>query len=188
MGPNDWMLIAGFGSGVFTLGFLMFVSVYQHTPNTNAARFALMAVLSLGVALTAGFIGGYAHATGKIGIPGNTLDVSLGGGIAAFVITFLLSHQFFPPVKTPQPSPDPPIRVSVVDATGNPISAALGVYFDSWKTREFGLKVPAGGVVLDELPPSVREINYLVEKPDTAAGQKATFRRSSFNQEIRLSS
>ncbi len=85
-----WFPVAGYIAGAITLGFFMYVALSAvHRPT-----FAHLAVLSLGVGLAFAFIGGSAAANGSLPIPGvnaTPLAISVGGGIAAMVITFVLA-------------------------------------------------------------------------------------------------
>jgi hypothetical protein len=86
-------VVAGFVFAAATLCFLMWlVSSINQIQCSQAGLIAL--VFGLGSALSTSFLGGYAAATGPVTIPyfGNRpINVALGGGILALVITTVMA-------------------------------------------------------------------------------------------------
>ncbi len=96
-----WMLITGGVFGVITLLFFMAVvlmSIYgREVP--SGSRFLVVIVMSFGVALASGFIGGHVagqltSATSNKPFPG-VWKVTVGGGIAAFFIALALGSYLY---------------------------------------------------------------------------------------------
>ena len=99
-GLPDWFPKAGFICGFFTLIFFMgmvIASVFDFSiPKTE--RYLVITVLSLGLALSSSFLGGYALAQGKLPLPfakDSPIKFSVAGGFAVFVITFALGYWFY---------------------------------------------------------------------------------------------
>jgi hypothetical protein len=71
-------------------------SVFGHEI-PSGSRFLVVAVLALGCALSATFLGGEAVASGKVPFFGNAhpLAISATGGIALLVIILVLGHYFY---------------------------------------------------------------------------------------------
>jgi hypothetical protein len=91
---------AGASFGGLTLVFFMaivFATLTGHTVPPSA-RFPIIAVLALGVALTTAFLGGDAAAKGQLPLPlfkDKPIEFSVAGGIAVFVIVLLLGNAIF---------------------------------------------------------------------------------------------
>jgi hypothetical protein len=106
----SWAPIAGAIFGGVTLVFFMALVVagvmgYQIA---QGSTFALNAILALGVALAAAFLGGDAAAKGNLPIPllqDRPVEFAIGGGLAAFVIIFLIANALNP---SPPGVPSPP--------------------------------------------------------------------------------
>jgi hypothetical protein len=93
-----WFPIAGYAAGAVTLLFLMALVLVDKNIESPAARFALVTVVALGCALSFTFIGGSAAAHGGIPLPfarSRPIQFSVGGGIAVFVIVWLLGYNLF---------------------------------------------------------------------------------------------
>lgn len=84
--------VAGLVFGGLTLAFFMALVFYPQTLHDPASRLPVIAVLSMGVALSSGFLGGSAAANGRIPLPGGITPVSfsVASGIGTFVIVFLI--------------------------------------------------------------------------------------------------
>src|SRR5262245_10176936 len=83
----DWAPVAGGVAGGMTLLFFMVVVIMaifgREVPPTS--RFSVIAVLALGFAMTAAFVGGNAAAKGNLPVPGlqdKPVEFSVAGGIA----------------------------------------------------------------------------------------------------------
>jgi hypothetical protein len=105
----DWIMVVGAGFGGITLIGLF---VFAFLAGTAYKGFIcdsfrlLAAVFAFGAGLSAAFMGGRAAAQGQLGAAGERFSFAyaLGGGVAFFVITFLLfSH--FPPDNCEPPTP-----------------------------------------------------------------------------------
>jgi hypothetical protein len=94
-----WFQRAGFVTGVLTLLFFMSLAIVGISGHEvpKGSRFLVVAVLALGCALSAAFLGGHAVASGKIPFFGNAhpLAISTSGGIAVLVIILVLGHYFY---------------------------------------------------------------------------------------------
>lgn len=91
---KNWVLIFGVLIGCITLFFLMalvIMSVFSLTVPAGS-KFIVITVIAFGLAFASAFIGGNAAANGRIPFLPEKLTVgfSAGGGIAAFVIVFVL--------------------------------------------------------------------------------------------------
>jgi hypothetical protein len=94
-----WFQRAGFVTAAFTLLFFMSLvvaSVIGHEV-PSGSKFLVVAVLALGCAMSATFLGGEAVAAGKVPFFGNAhpLAISTTGGIAVLVILLVLGHYFY---------------------------------------------------------------------------------------------
>jgi hypothetical protein len=123
--PPGWVVVAGYVTAVLTLLFLMglvMASVVGHTVPAGS-HFLLVAVLSLGLALSFGFIGGSAAAEGKVPIPGlaeHPVTFSVAGGIGAFFLCLLLGMRLYPePGPSPSPAPIEPSPTATNAAVGD---------------------------------------------------------------------
>jgi hypothetical protein len=126
----DWAPIAGAIFGIVVLVFFMGIVLLTMNghPLPSTARFPIISVLALGVALAAAFLGGDATARGNIPIPfakDNPVAFAVGGGIAAFVIVFLIATYEFPSGTFPVVSP------SQIFPTASPSLSAVSLPFDS---------------------------------------------------------
>jgi hypothetical protein len=137
-----WFTVAGLAGGAVTLFFLMalvLLSVFGfEIPRTS--RFILIAVLALGVAISAAFLGGSAAASGKIPLPGNATPIqfTIAGGVAVFVIVLLLGAWLYP-------SDDEKPSIIAIDCPVNYQShqvASLGFAF-CWPRTEWELDAAA---------------------------------------------
>jgi hypothetical protein len=101
----SWVIIVGACFGAIVLIGLL---VFAFLTGTNYKGFIcdsfqlLAAVFAFGAALPASFMGGGAAAQGQLGTTGQrfSLIYAVGGGVAFFVITFVL-FSFFPPTCAP---------------------------------------------------------------------------------------
>jgi hypothetical protein len=112
----SWFQPAGFACGVATLGFFMWLAA----KNVTEPTFAHQAVIALGMALAAAFIGGDAAAKSEIPFFKNSpIAISASGGIAVFVIVFALVSLKWPinGSGNPAPSASPSVTTS---AQGSP--------------------------------------------------------------------
>src|SRR6266851_292485 len=97
-----WFAIAGYFTGILTLLFFMVIviaSMLGREVPTNA-RFAVVAVLAFGAALSFAFIGGTAAAHGSIPIPFSEqrpIAFSVTGGIAVLIVVLALGHYLYVP-------------------------------------------------------------------------------------------
>jgi hypothetical protein len=128
----DWAPIAGAIFGIIVLAFFMGIVLLTMSghPLPSTARFPIISVLALGVALAAAFLGGDATAKGNIPIPfakDNPVAFAVGGGIAAFVIVFLIASYEFPSESFSAVSPSH----TVATASPAPTSSAVSLSFDS---------------------------------------------------------
>jgi hypothetical protein len=132
-----WVMILGaiFG-GITLIGLFVFAYLASKSPDFVCNSILLLAaVFALGAALSAGFIGGAASATGQFGdtARNNSLAFSVGGGIAVLIIVFL-AVQYFRPTNCEQKTPvhgsldyqilDPPtsdLEIQLVGSNNEPI-------------------------------------------------------------------
>jgi len=97
----SWFLKAGFATGALILVFFMvlvLVSILGFEVGPDS-RFHVIVVLSLGIGLSATFLGGHALAEGKIPLPfalTNPVSFSVGGGLATIVIFMVLGSFLYP--------------------------------------------------------------------------------------------
>ncbi|TFB39021.1 hypothetical protein [Pseudomonas sp. F01002] len=96
---KNWVLILGVFIGCITLFFLMalvIMSVFSLTVPAGS-RFIVITIIAFGLAFASAFIGGNAAANGKIPFLPEKLTVgfSAGGGIAAFLIVFILGSYLY---------------------------------------------------------------------------------------------
>jgi len=96
----DWAPVAGSVAGGTTLLFFMVVVMMaifgREVP--PASRFPVIAVLALGFAMTAAFVGGNAAAKGNLPVPGlqdKPVEFSVAGGIAVFIIVLFVGHTLY---------------------------------------------------------------------------------------------
>jgi hypothetical protein len=109
---STWILVCGYASGIlsilFFMGYIIFLTYSNITEIPNDIKNLIDIVFSLSIGLSFSFIGGHAAVKGKIEIPyikQNPILFSAGGGIAAFLITLILSHYLFHPINpTPNSS------------------------------------------------------------------------------------
>jgi hypothetical protein len=90
----DWAPVASVVAGGITLLFLMLVVIMSIFGRVvpPAGRFPVIAVLALGFAMTAAFVGGNAVAKGNLPVPGlqdKPVEFSVAGGIAVFIIVLI---------------------------------------------------------------------------------------------------
>ncbi|MFZ0819647.1 MAG: hypothetical protein WAM91_06230 [Candidatus Acidiferrales bacterium] len=103
-----WALSAAAISGGATLLFFMvlvLLTMFGH-PLPSNAKFPAISALALGVAMAAAFLGGNAVAKGQLQVPllkDKPVQFSVVGGIAVFVIVFLLANSTYP---NPEQKPD----------------------------------------------------------------------------------
>lgn len=102
----SWAPIAGMIFGGLTILFFMALIIASTFGKIvpSSSKLFVLAVLALGVAMTLAFIGGEAAAKGKLPIPylnHNPVEFSVAGGIAVFVIIFLLGNAVYPEVSPP---------------------------------------------------------------------------------------
>ena len=97
---DRWKSIAGFMCALIAIGFFIFL-LYTHKDISNdpITRYSLSAILAFFVALAVFFIGGNARIWGESNKTINLgklkmtpIRFAAGGGIAVFIIIFLLSH------------------------------------------------------------------------------------------------
>lgn len=89
-----WFPIAGYASAAGTLGFFMYVALFQ----SGRPNFAHIVVMAFAAGLATTFLGGDAAATGEIPTPflkSNPIAFSATGGIAVFLIVLLLGWTLF---------------------------------------------------------------------------------------------
>ncbi len=154
-----WAPTAGMVFGGLTLVFFMalvFAAVLDK-PVPDPARFLVVAVLSLGVALSFAFIGGDAAAKGQLPLPGieeHAATFSVAGGIGVFVIVLLIASTLYGPAETPT-------RVKVPSVTGLLREAAAEVLKKNslilGKISQRPSKQPAE-TVLDQSPSAGAEV------------------------------
>ena len=96
----DWAPVAGIVAGGMTLVFFMVVVIMaifgREVP--PASRFPVIAVLALGFAMTAAFVGGTAVAKGNLPVPwlqDKPVEFSVAGGIAVFIIVLFVGHTLY---------------------------------------------------------------------------------------------
>jgi hypothetical protein len=119
----SWFQPAGFACGVATLGFFMWLAA----TNVTQVTFAHQAVIALGMALAAAFIGGDAAAKSKIPFFKNSpIAISASGGIAVFVIVFALVSLKWPIKESPEQVVFNHVRLHgrVLDEMSKPIVGA----------------------------------------------------------------
>lgn len=124
---HHWQLVAGCGIGILTLGFLMMLVILSVLGNEVpvSARFLVVSVLSLGLALASGFLGAHATASGNLPLPlaqSSPLKFGVGGGVAVFVIGQFIGANLYPA------EPDPNGTFS--DRQPVPTAPAAGAIFD----------------------------------------------------------
>jgi hypothetical protein len=119
-----WFPIAGVAFAAATLLFFMALTLFGNALRIGPeSRFAVIAVFSLGVGLSASFLGGTAAAEGKIPLPfaqANPLQFSLAGGVAVVMISMLLASALYNPGKPPVVEPTP---VASTPSTPNPANS-----------------------------------------------------------------
>lgn len=96
----SWFPMAGYVTGAVTLAFFMWLAIEDRNITTTVGRFAVSASLALGCALAFTFIGGSAAAHGSIPMPfakERPVQFTVRGGIAVFVIVFLISYNMLRP-------------------------------------------------------------------------------------------
>ncbi len=101
IGPvTTWVMILGAIFGAITLiGLFVFAYLASQSPDFICNSVLLLAaVFALGAALSAGFIGGAASATGQFGntARNNSFVFSVGGGVAVLIIVFFAVQYFRP--------------------------------------------------------------------------------------------
>jgi hypothetical protein len=92
-------VLGGVFGGITLVGLMAFTFIAGGNPAFVCNTFTLLApIFALGVALSAGFIGGAAAASGQLGGAAQThlLKFSAGGGLAILVIAFFAFQQFKP--------------------------------------------------------------------------------------------
>jgi hypothetical protein len=98
---KNWALIAGLCSGVATLLFLMALIIMTMivAPVPDSSRIIVVTVIALGMALANAFIGGNAAATGRLPLVFEkySLEFSAVGGVATFLIVFIVGSIFYVP-------------------------------------------------------------------------------------------
>lgn len=115
---SKWVPIAGAAFGLLTL--LFFISLVLASINGKSippdSRMLVVAVLALGVAPSASFLGGAASASGKLPLPWgmDPLSFSAVGGIAIFLVVFLIGYGAF--VRTGEDSVT--LAGTILDASG----------------------------------------------------------------------
>jgi hypothetical protein len=87
--------------GALTLVFFMALIVASLFGKVvpSSSKFFVLAVLALGVALALAFIGGEAAARGRLPVPflnHHPVEFSVAGGVAAFLIIFLVGNAIYP--------------------------------------------------------------------------------------------
>jgi hypothetical protein len=93
---SKWVPVVGAGFGFLT--FIFFASLVVASVNGKSvppeSRILVVAVLAIGIALSASFLGGTASASGKLPLPWSMHPVtfSIVGGSAVFVIVFLIGY------------------------------------------------------------------------------------------------
>lgn len=98
--PPGWVLVFGALLGAATLLFLMILviaGVLGYDVPADA-RYLVNAILALGSAMSAGFLGGAAAIRGKIPIPAitnNPTKFSAAGGIAVLLIVFIFGNAVY---------------------------------------------------------------------------------------------
>lgn len=115
---RKWVPIVGATFGFLTFLFLVSLVVASVTGKSVPpdSRILVAAVLALGVALSASFLGGAASASGKLSLPWDMSPVSFSaaGGIAVFIVVFLLGYLAF--VRTGEDSVT--LAGTIVDESG----------------------------------------------------------------------
>lgn len=117
---QDWAPAVAAKIGVGTLAYFMMIAMVtlfrQGLP--DAARFPLVSVLALGSALSSAFLGGSAAAKGTLPIPffkDKPIQFSVVGGIAVFVIIFILANWLYPTASTSKKSSEEPVITTLPD-------------------------------------------------------------------------
>lgn len=107
---KNWVLIVGVFLGATTIFFLMalvIMSVFALVVPPGS-RFIVITIIAFGLSFSGAFIGGNAAAKGKIPFVSEayTAEFSAGGGVATFLIVFILgSVSYKPDVPPPPPTP-----------------------------------------------------------------------------------
>jgi hypothetical protein len=127
-----WMAICGFGSGLFTLSFFMFIVLRERTVPCDR-HFLVIIVLALGTAMATAFIGGWMTAKGSLPIAAhstNVIKVSAGGGLAVLIVLIGLGVRFY------TCSPDPCPSRTAVDQLVDDDATAIGTLRGTAENRD----------------------------------------------------
>jgi hypothetical protein len=145
IGPvATWVMILGAVFGAITLiGLFVFAYLAAQSPDFICNSVLLLAaVFALGAALSAGFIGGAASATGQLGnrAKNNSFVFSVGGGVAVLIIVFFAVQYFRPTgceqttlirgsLEYPIPEPDASdLEIHLVGSNNRPVYLSLSQY------------------------------------------------------------
>lgn len=172
-GDKTQTIAAVFGLLTFLFFAGLVLAAVFGKPVPPEARLLVIAVLALGVALSLGFLGGTASASGKLEklVGGmSPLAFRVGGGVAVFLIIFLVGYLVYV-----RPSDDPVMLVgSVVDAkTSDGITATVIVKTD---TNTYERQTTDSGdfrisdiphLFNQEITVSARADNYHSQNPQT---------------------
>ena len=119
-GAPPWVAVVGAACGALTLVYMMTLAallLFVHVAVTPGARFLLIGILAGGMSLASSFLGGYAAANGELPLPfvrDNPVKFSVAGGIATFVIVFILANMVWPIPSSPS-NPRTPTEQAVLD-------------------------------------------------------------------------
>ena len=107
---KNWVLIVGVLLGAITIFFLMALVVMSTFALIvpPGSRFIVITIIAFGLSFSGAFIGGNAAAKGKIPFISEayTAEFSAGGGVATFLIVFIVGSSLYKP-DVPPPSPLP---------------------------------------------------------------------------------
>mgnify|MGYP003482572547 CR=1 FL=1 len=99
---QSWTLALGAGVGIVTLIFLMALVIFaiNDMPPPESVKYIIITIISLGLAFATAFLGGRAVIRGAVPfVPeGKASGFSMAGGVAVFLIVFVVMSQLYPTV------------------------------------------------------------------------------------------
>lgn len=100
---RTWTLVAGLAVGTLTLIFLMVLVIMSATgnPPPESVKYIIITIISFGLAFSTAFLGGRASIRGAIPFlpEGKTASFSMVGGVAVFLIVFIVASEYYPNVN-----------------------------------------------------------------------------------------
>ena len=195
-GPPDptfpsWAPSAGLAFGIATLVGLV-VLILASSRGVELSEPLVAAFLALGVALSLGFLGGTAAVRGKLPLPGAErypVTVSLAGGVAVFVVVFVVAWWAMraPAPERPEVSyqvaPGTTLEEAILDlADRDRVTAAIDA---GCGERLRGARLRPGEVRAADLPRLVASLASRVDDPQAAVRLNVRWLRSEGVVEVR---